>query len=261
MKRLFSIICILCMLFTFGCSNDDELESTPPMELDFGASSEATPLAQAPETIANDDETERENAPAQTRSGTLSLGTPVTYAFDGMLYGAVEVTNTASENIVLTEATFSFTVGGESYEETFTPVMGEYDVLAPNQSAYCTLFLPTAELLSGTAVTLEVDVLSTTTDRRAFTLTVKDTMLIENYHTFATLSGELMNPTATTCDLNMIQVGFYDDADNFLGAWYFTKNAVLTAGQSKPFVVHLKELPIPDLAANCATIRARAFGI
>ncbi len=193
----------------------------------------------------------------------VEVGKTAAWTFDGTLYGAAEVTNTGNTNVILTEATFKFGLPDGERKETFIPVLAEHDVLKPGQTGYCTLFLPVEGLTPGQTPTLTAEVACAKTDEEPLALKVSDAYLVSNYPNFATLSGALENPQTAeeSCSLNMVQAGFYDESGEFLGAWYFSRNAVLAPGVQKPFVVHLKALPIPELADRCKEIKTRAFGV
>lgn len=265
-KRLFVCLLTLALLFSTACGKEEQ-EGT---QLSLGSGDTAPAATSAPAEASEGDSggTEAPSAaPTAKPSGGGKIEATVTgtaaYVLDDVLYGAAAFENTGSENILLTEATFDFDVNGTAITETFVPVMAEYDVIRPGETAYCTLFLPVEELDPGGDISLSASLLAVPAEIEAFPLTAESGYLVQNYPDFATLSGAVGNPDGAeiTCELNMIHAGFYDENGAFLGAFYFSRNASLSPGVSKSFVVHLRALPIPNLAENTARIDLRAFGI
>lgn len=265
LKRLFVYLLTSALLFSAACGREEQ-EGT---QLSLG-SSEAAPAATAeptaestPDSAGPEAPTAAPARPSSGQAGEAAVLQTAAYVLDDVLYGAAAFENTGSENLVLTEAAFDFNVNGESINETFVPVMAEYDVIRPGETAYCTLFLPVEGIEPGGDASLTASLRAAPAEIPPFPLLAENGYLVQNYPDFATLSGAVGNPenAAATCELNMIHAGFYDEAGTFLGAWYFSRNASLSPGVSKSFVVHLRALPIPNLAENTARIDLRAFGI
>ncbi len=250
---ILGILCLLC------CACAKEQEDTV---LNVGMEQGASSSAPSQENTGQSGQT-REQSSTAASGVQVKVLQSVAYAFDGMLYGAVEYQNSGSENLILGEATFTFSHPGGEATEQFLPVANEYDVVRPGETSYCTLFLPVEGITGGEAVSLTPSLTCQPAQLEPFPLEAEHPYLVQNYPAFCTLSGSLKNPDqgSGACELNMIDAGFYDEEGNLLGVWYFSRNAVLDPGVSKPFVVHLKALPIPALADHCKEIRLRAFGI
>lgn len=253
MTRKWICFClVLALTLLGGCAKKADPENT----LDFSSGAAASaPVAQGqPEAGAEQ--------PLKAGTGKYELTGSVCYAFPGMLYGAVAYTNTDSIAITLTEASFTFTYAGGSQQSAFQPVTAGYEAVQPGETAWCTLWLPVDDTQAAPEnLTLTAQLSVARTDKQQQSLGVSETRLIQNYPGFATLSGRLSNPGTQVCDLNLIYVGFYDKDDAFLGAWHFTRNAVLQPGDAAAFVVHLQSLPIEGLSERTMQMRFRAFGI
>lgn len=197
----------------------------------------------------------------QGAPGTLEVLDTVAYALDGMLYGGVAYRNAGSAPIQLSAAVFTFSVNGGTQQNEFTPVEA-YDVVLPGETAYCTLMTAyEREGEPGGEVALAAELRAQTTERAQRPLTVSSAMLIQNYPGFPTLSGRLQNASGEAVDLAMVYVGFYDENEKLIGVWYFPYNALLQPGDGTPFVVHMRALPIPNLAARTAGMRFRAYSM
>ena len=255
------LCCILGLLLLSGCSKTQ----APEDALDFGAPMPSAAPAQSP---TSEDlpaaAAGEENVPPASAPPTagLSITGSAAYAFPGMLYGGVSYTNESNAAMLLSEATFTFTYAGGTQQSTFVPVAAENDVVAPGETAYCTLWLPYDDTAGRPdSVTLQAQLSGAAATLSPRPLTVENARLIQNYPGFATLSGRLNNPGTDACDLNMVYVGFYDQGGALLGVWHFTRNAVLQPGDGAAFVVHLQALPIEGLCENTAEMRFHAFGI
>jgi len=260
MKRWLSLVLAVALLCAalFGCKKEEEPENIMQFGENSGVSQSAGEEG-ASQTMPSE---EGSPGPAAVKGAAVTVRHSVAYAFDGVLYGAVAYENTGSVPVVVNEAQFSFTTGGNPYIQTFEPVYAQYDVVAPGDTSYCVLFFEDEEIQPGDAQ-LTAQLSCQQAEGAPFLLQVEHGYLVENYPGFATLSGALKNPPTQhrTCELNMIYAGFYDDAGELLGVWYFSKNAVLAPDVQKPFVIHLKALPIENLAEDCETIEFRAIGI
>lgn len=259
------LCCILGLLLLSGCAKTQ----APDDALDFGAPKPSAAPAQSPPSedlpaaAAGKENAPPTSVPA-TAGGTggLNITGSVSYAFAGMLYGGVSYTNESDAAMRLSEATFTFTYPNGTQQNTFVPVAAENDVVAPGETAYCTLWLPYDDTAGRPdSVTLQAQLSGAAATLAPRQLTVENARLIQNYPGFATLSGRLSNPGTDACDLNMVYVGFYDQNGALLGVWHFTRNAVLQAGDGAAFVVHLQALPIEGLCENTAEMRFHAFGI
>jgi hypothetical protein len=138
-------------------------------------------------------------------------------------------------------------------------VYAEYDVLLPNETTYVSCWI--GDTGAKGEVSLSARLTCAQTEDAAMPFEAERARLIRNYPGFATLSGRLVNRSENTFTLSVVQAGFYDEDGAFLGAWYFTRNAQLAPDAQKNFVVHLKSLPIPNLADDCANIDLHAFGL
>jgi hypothetical protein len=159
----------------------------------------------------------------------------------------------------LMEAVFTFETETGTVTETAAPFAGGYDVVNPGETGCFTVFLPMEEGTAAAVSSLNAIVSGQAAQREARMLSVSDARLIKNYP-FPTLSGSLKNESAETTSLNMVYVQFYDEADALLGVWYFPYNAMLTAGQSTSFVVHMRSFNPPGLYENTARMEFYAYG-
>lgn len=178
---------------------------------------------------------------------------------DLMLYGAAEYTNSGDCPVTVTSAVFTFSLGGAEVTNEFVPVLSEYDVVLPGQNSYVTLWLPYEGETAANEVTLSVSLKCERTDKTRIELVLDDLYLADNYPGFTTLSGSVRNISDTECSLNLAYAGFYDETGSLIGVWYFTKNATLSGGDEKNFVVHMTGLP-SGLSLKTAEIRSAAFG-
>jgi len=254
MKRFFCFLFAILLLLAavFGCKKAEEPENT----MQFGQTEEPAASDTANESMGS-------VSPAVQKGAAVEVTDTVAYWFDGVLYGAAAYQNIGDVPVVVEEAVFTFHMDGTTHTETFIPATGAYDVIAPGNTGYCVGFFEDTGLENSGTMELGAELKAVKASTDAFTLTVQNGYLIENYPGFATLSGELKNPDTQyqSCDLNMIFAGFYDAEDTLLGVWYFSKNAQLAPGMSIPFVVHMKALPVENLAENCSSIHFHAFGI
>lgn len=259
MTRKWICLClILTLLLAGGCANKAEPGNT--LDFNAGAAASVTPVDSSADTDQPPVATGETLKPG---TGKYEISDSVCYVFPGMLYGAVAYTNTDSSAITLTEASFTFSFAGGSEQSTFQPVTAGYEVVQPGETAWCTLWLPldAAAATPPENLSLTAQLSVARTDAQQQSLGVSMARLIQNYPGFATLSGRLSNPGTLGCDLNLVYVGFYDKDGAFLGAWHFTRNAVLQPGDGTAFVVHLQALPIDGLSERTAQMRFRAFGI
>jgi hypothetical protein len=279
----FAAALLLALLALPACKARDEdgggaldlSVSTPAVEI--ASAAEPGPADSRKETPAGDEDPRDEDgedragalqpdsgsAYVDGLSGVVSATDTVAYFLDGMLYGGVAYTNNSDFAVTLSEATFDFTYSGGSKSHTFTPNELINDVLLPGETGYCTLFLELKDeensIITGGEVRLAAQLRGVSTDKQKPALDVSSARLIQNYPGFATLSGRLMNNSQEPCDLMMVYVSFYDENNKLLGVWYFTQNALLQPGSGTAFVVHLRSLPIPNLAQNTKRMLFRAY--
>lgn len=234
---------LLTVLLLFGCSK----KTAPEDAMEFSKQ----PLQEeATSTPTNIEENEG-----------LAVTDKAAYIFNNVLYGSASYKNESKSALLLSEAEFTFSYSGGVVESVLTPVSGESDIVLPGETAFCTLWQTVDTPLEASSIELTVKLKSKPATKPRLELGVADARLIENYPGFATLSGKLFNPGTVVCELNMVYAGFYDKDGALLGVWHFTRNALLKPGDAVAFVVHLRALPIKDLAKNTAQIRMRAFGL
>ncbi|MDL2257929.1 hypothetical protein LJC42_02060 [Eubacteriales bacterium OttesenSCG-928-K08] len=257
MKVLFRLFLVLAMMLTMlsGCKPK---ETAPALEDQLVVDSNNPDNSAEPGDIS---------APSLSttnitgNNGLLVVDT-VAYMFDDILYGGVTYTNTGNANLVLSEAVFTFSYSSGTQTQTYTPLVGERDVIAPGETGCAALFLPQNEGATPSGeIVLNVELSWAATSASPKNLSVANAKLIQNYPSFATLSGELRNICDEDSELSMVYVQFYDEADTLLGVWYFTRNAILHPGDKTTFVVHLQSLPIKDLAKKTEKINFHAFSI
>lgn len=201
-------------------------------------------------------------------SARVDVKAAVAYAFPGeeggtvTLYGAVEYQNTGDCPVKLSEATFTFTHAGGTTEHSFTPSLSSYEVLLPGESGFVTLF---HEGISGPIAGEQVSLTASLRAEKAFDerilMRADHIYLADNYPGLTTMTGTLTLTQDAECEMNMVYVGFYDEEDTLLGVWNFTKSARFEGfGDTKNFTVHMRALPIDDLAERTASTKAVAFG-
>ncbi|MDL2235003.1 hypothetical protein LJC07_02475 [Christensenellaceae bacterium OttesenSCG-928-L17] len=246
-KTIRFLLCVLCALFALsGCKKEE------PLPDDNGGMTVDNPGATSVPEPTGDVHAD----------GDLTLKDSVAYVFEGMLYGGITYTNKSTSAMALNEAVFSFSYSGGSKEQSLLAFAPDSDILLPGETASAAIYVPLSEGESVAGdISLTVTLRGERTEKLPQRLVVSDAMLIQNYPHFATLTGNLENPTEDVCNLNMVYAQFYDEADKLLGVWYFSRNAIIQPGNSVPFAVHLTELPIEGLAENTASIRFYAYGI
>lgn len=211
-------------------------------------------------------------APTQTQAGAAGYGhsagvnirASAAYAFEGgqgaTLYGAIEYENTGDCPIVISKAHFVFTLESGKIEYDHVPPLGEYMVVLPGETSFEAVWVTGKSVTPGEAVTLSASLTATEAAAPRVALEADNLYVADNYPGFSTLSGRLSCASQSGCTMNVVCVGFYDEAGAFLGAWYFTKNAVLEPNESKNFVINMRDFPFSDLGARVAGFKSAAFG-
>lgn len=193
------------------------------------------------------------------------INASVGYMFNGQegctLYGAAEYTNNGDCPVIVTSATFNFSVDGQTESVTFSPILGEHDIVMPGETSFVTVFHKYSGTYNQSAnVTLSASLAASRTENSRISVDAKYIFLADNYPNVTTLSGVVFNDSPLSCSMNLVYVGFYDQSGKLVGVWYFTKNALLDPGDEKNFAVHMTELRIPGLAALVATTKTHGFG-
>ena len=277
-KHTFLIGLLAALLLLCGCAAPNE------DVVDIGADPAATPLpeAQLPAVTpqphmdaAATPAPDAVEAPTEIEDPSSGYGTSpradvtasVAYAFAGegdsaTLYGAVEYQNNGDCPVKLTEAAFTFTHEGGTVEHSFVPPLAAYEVLLPGETGYVTLYLENASgVTAGGEVSLTASLKGEAAEDERILMRADHIYLADNYPTFTTMTGTLSLAQEAECEMNMVYVGFYDEDGGLIGVWNFTKSAQFEgAGDTKNFTVHMRSLPIDDLAARTASTNAVAFG-
>lgn len=257
MKKAFLLILILLFtaFFAFACVKEtgEDIVLLEPTPTNGTVNVELTPFGG--DTTA---------APIKNALPSLKVMSTVAYTYeaDGKpgLYGAVEYQNNGSADIIVTKAAFTFSLPETKIEHEFVPVLGEYDVVEPGESSFVTLWLPNDTVTKGTVVTLGADLTCEVAQTKRLNMESANLFLADNYPKFTTLSGTLKNVSRGECSFLMTYVGFYDESENLLGVWYFTKNIRLNPGDSINFVSRMEDLPINGLSKTAKLIKSSAFG-
>lgn len=249
MKKVLAAILLLFLLIPTLCACRDS--GTEP------------PDAQDIIDSAQPEETETAAA-AYGHNAGVKITASAAYVFDGVagatLYGAVEYENTGNCPIYISKANFTFTADGNTIEHEYIPVLGEYTVVLPGETSYEAVWVTGKNVSAGAAVTLAASLTAIEAAPPRVSLKADNLYAADNYPGFSTLSGRLSCVSEAGCSMNIVYVGFYDEAGAFLGAWYFSKNAVLEAGEAKNFVVNMQDFPLSDLGARAASFKSAAFG-
>lgn len=258
MKRVLAFSLILSLIFAFSACRAD---SPSDVLVDVGAS----PLPAASPDGADSSISSSVSSSGKTPAArTDSTAAAVYEGAEGLtLYGAAAYTNTGDCPITIESACFTFTAGGQTVEHSFTPPLAEYAVLMPGETSYLTAWVPQGEespFAAGAEVSLTVSLTPRRAEAARTLLVVDHLYLADNYPNFTTLSGRITCAGVFGCEMNVVHVGFYDAEENFLGAWYFTRNTLFEGDESKNFVVQMHELPLPALAERAETVRAIGFG-
>lgn len=248
-----SFVLLLTAFFAFGCAKEavENVSITgPSASQDVQGGVVLTPFVT--------------EAPANAGKASVETTALVAYAYEAAgspaLYGAVAYKNTGTANVMITKAAFTFRAGETTVEHEFEPVLAQYDVVAPGETSFVTLWLTDSTIPAGTEVTLEAKLTCAAAQNTRVDLKVTNLFLADNYPKFTTMSGTVTNAASTECAFFMTYVGFYDENENLLGVWYFTKNVRLEAGGGIDFVTRMEDLPINGLSETAKTMVAGAFG-
>lgn len=176
------------------------------------------------------------------------------------LYAAVEYKNEGDCPMVISNVKLNAAAEGVNETAEFVPELSEYMVLLPGETGYIARWLGETTIPAGEAITLNASLTAEKRDERGARITVDNLYIADNYPSVTTLSGRLTCQEGRACAANMIFAGFYDENGRFIGAWYFSKNALFEGGDSKNFVVDMNDFPIAKLSEKAADVRGIGFG-
>lgn len=254
MKRLTVLLLAFAALFAAACAQT----GLNGGEVELGAS---------PDASAGDMNTEAPVKAGYGLSPQVKVMASVAYLFEGekgsILYGAAQYMNTGDCPVTVSKASFEFNLNGSRYNEETTPALNAFDIVLPGETSYVAAWVEKEDIeyKEGSEVAVSVQLSPARSLQTPLKLTAGKLYIAQNYPGFCTLSGSLSNESKEECDLNMFYSAFYDKDGALLGVWNFSKNVLLAPGDEKAFVVHMRALPIPDLAKNTAEIKTAGFGI
>lgn len=176
------------------------------------------------------------------------------------LYAAVEYKNEGDCPMVISNVKLNAAAEGVNETAEFVPELSDYIVLLPGETGYIARWLGETTIPAGEAITLDASLTAEKRDERGARITVDNLYIADNYPSVTTLSGRLTCQEGRACAANMIFAGFYDENGRFIGAWYFSKNALFEGGDSKNFVVDMNDFPIAKLSEKAADVRGIGFG-
>lgn len=254
---------LLIIISISACKKKEATQNTASVSPSAGADLTTT---QTPVATITPPET------TSTPQAQATVTQTVAYYFsdiEGMpnLYTAFEVYNDGKTDIYIDTVHIVFHVENYSSEADFSPMLNKDDIIHPGQKAVYAYWSPyerDQKLTAASQVTAEVSVTPANADqdRQNKILQVEDMQLIQNYPTFATLSGTVNNRDCKRAfSLELIYTGFYDENEQLLGAWHFINNMSIPLDETRHFVAHMNTLPISELDEKAATIRARGIGI
>ena len=272
MKLSKALSSLLALLFAFGllfAGCGERAEEAPPSPSPTAATS-FSPTSETPpqETPANSGEPTAGEGPEASAapSAEQAAESAVAWMFGDIggspaLYAAASFVNPLSTAAVVESVTIEITDGNTTVSETFVPPMAGLDAILPGARSTAAVWVSGSDAFDrDAALTASAKVvLRESPGAEASELSVGDLLLVQNYPGFATLSGRIHNASAEDCSLAMVYVSCYDAAGALLGVTSFTKDLAIPAGESRDFVVHLQDLPIPDLAENTETVVCRAL--
>lgn len=176
------------------------------------------------------------------------------------LYAAVEYKNEGDCPMVISNVKLNAAAEGVNETAEFVPELSDYIVLLPGETGYIARWLGETTIPAGETITLNASLTAQKRDERGARITVDNLYIADNYPSVTTLSGRLTCQEGRACAANMIFAGFYDKSGRFIGAWYFSKNALFEGGDSKNFVVDMNDFPIAKLSEKAADVRGIGFG-
>lgn len=176
------------------------------------------------------------------------------------LYAAVEYKNEGDCPMVISNVKLNAAAEGVNETAEFVPELSDYIVLLPGETGYIARWLGETTIPAGETITLNASLTAQKRDERGARITVDNLYIADNYPSVTTLSGRLTCQEGRACAANMIFAGFYDESGRFIGAWYFSKNALFEGGDSKNFVVDMNDFPIAKLSEKAADVRGIGFG-
>lgn len=228
-----------------------------------GAKDETPALADAAATAAPEG-TAAPDAAAYGANASARVTATAAYSYaDGdktKLYAAVEYKNEGDCPMVISNVKLNAAAEGVNETAEFVPELSEYMVLLPGETGYIARWLGETTIPAGEAITLNASLTAEKRDERGARITVDNLYIADNYPSVTTLSGRLTCQEGRACAANMIFAGFYDKSGRFMGAWYFSKNALFEGGDSKNFVVDMNDFPIAKLSEKAADVRGIGFG-
>ncbi len=254
MKKIFLpiLICILVIMLS-ACGEKEE--SVSPVDV------QNTALPTGANSSEQTDEGEA--APyGKNAEATVTATAACSYA-DGdktKLYISIEYKNSGDCPIVIKSASVTAKAGDVSESAEFTPELSEYMILLPGETGYIARWLDETAIPAGEDIILTASLKAEKSEGRGARLTPDRLYIADNYPDVTTLSGRLTCSEGEGCSVNMVFVGFYDKSDKFIGAWYFSKNALFEGGDSKNFVINMSGFPIKNLSEKAETIKGIGFG-
>lgn len=250
MKKLLSIMLVLfCCV---SCTN--KIETSSPSDVYFDISEDVLDVLTGSDIAAT-----KNDLCAVEVISTVAIAYESSSGTN--LYGAAQYTNTGSSPIIISNAHFTFSSADKTEEKDFVPVFAQSCIVNPGETSYVVLWVENSPFSIDSNVALSAQLSAEASSARRIDLDVKDLFLADNFPGFTTLYGKLYSSDSASCSLNIVYIGFYGDNDAFLGAWYFSKNALLELGDCKSFVEHMRALPIENLATSCIHMKSIAFGI
>lgn len=253
MKKLLSLMLIIIILTCcVSCAGKNEPASPSDVYLDISEDAIATYTSSGIADVSHD-------------GCSVEVISTVAIAYQSAsgtnLYGAAEYTNTGSAPIIIPDANFTFSHADKTEEKNFVPVFAQNCIVNPGETAYAVLWVENSTFSAGDDIALSAELNVQASSSQRIGLNADDLFLADNYPGFTTLYGKLHSSDSASCSLNIVYIGFYGSNDTFLGAWYFSKNALIELGDRKAFVEHMRALPIEKLAGKCIYMKSIAFGI
>lgn len=254
MKRKAALLCAIAyavaLIFALCACADNENRGDIAAIAD-SAEPQSTPLeSDAPAAYGTD------------ASASVTATAAYSYKKDdeNALYVAIEYENTGDCPITISNVELSASCNGISESTSFVPELNEYMILLPGETGYIARWLADTAIPEGGSVMLDARLTIERSTASGIRISVDRLYTADNYPTVTTLSGRLICADGQGCSANMIFVGFYDEAGDFIGAWYFSKNALFDALDSKSFVVNMNGFPVDNLSQKAASIRGIGFG-